>query len=202
MKGIREWPSNFLFSVSTENKECRLQILDSVLPLVGIFFDTKHKSQEQGVEHKALSRSRFRAQSQVSRAACMERTPVCGHKSYPRAGLRSRHCAKRQLSGTGVLEMSYLRAGSVPNSMSSQQRTDILGSSDPENCTAPGYMLQSLIRPRPIANGYPIGEGMERIFHAAAGQLLAVRSLLSKTGKSVKEKEWSKSMDFERRRQR
>ena len=95
-------PTNFGFSIAARRN----------------FFDTKHKSQEQGVEHKALSRSRFRAQSQISRAACMERTPVCEHKSYPRAGLRSRHCAKRQLSGTGVLEMRYLRAGSVPNSMS------------------------------------------------------------------------------------
>lgn len=36
----------------------------------------------------------------------------------PRVGLRSRHCAKRQLSGIGILEMSYLRAEFVPNSMS------------------------------------------------------------------------------------
>ena len=52
-------PANFGFSIAARRN----------------FFDTIHKSQEQGVEHKALSRSRFRAQSQISRAACMERTP-------------------------------------------------------------------------------------------------------------------------------
>lgn len=48
MKDIREWPLNIFFSMSTENKECHLQISDSELPLIRIFLDPKHKSQEQG----------------------------------------------------------------------------------------------------------------------------------------------------------
>ena len=104
MKDIREWPLNILFSMSTENKECHLQISDSELPLIRKFFLTQNTS----------LKSRFRAQSLVLRAAWMERTPVCESKG----GSQEQTLRQRTTLRYRYFRMSYLRAEFVPNSMS------------------------------------------------------------------------------------
>lgn len=104
MKDIREWPLNIFFSMSTENKECHLQISDSELPLIRIFFGPKTQVSGAGFVRKVKSQEQHAWNEPLF--------------ASPRVGLRSRHCAKRQLSGIGILEMSYLRAEFVPNSMS------------------------------------------------------------------------------------